>query len=109
MLIAGKVDTGILPEPLVTQVLLKNKNLKVVLDFQTEYLRTKNVANTYPLSCVVVKSELLNSNPYAIKEFISALEKSINFVKSEPFNAGELGVKLIWESQEILLKNPFQE
>ena len=37
MLIAGKVETGVLPEPLVTMVLLKNPKMQVVLDFQKSY------------------------------------------------------------------------
>ncbi|QEN04861.1 hypothetical protein EW093_09140 [Thiospirochaeta perfilievii] len=55
MLIAGKVDTGILPEPLVTSVLLKNPKMKVVLDFQKEYSRISGSDSSYPLSCVVIK------------------------------------------------------
>ena len=89
LLIAGKAETGILPEPLVTNVLLKNKNMKVVLDFQTEYAAGGN--SSYPLSCVVVKKSLIESNPEVVTKFLKELESSINFVKENPMSAGEKG------------------
>lgn len=91
MLIAGKVETGILPEPLVTKVLLKNKNMKVVLDFQSEYSSMTAGGSSYPLSCVVVKKSLVESNPEFVREFLIELKDSINWVKANPMEAGEKG------------------
>lgn len=89
MLIAGKVETGILPEPLVTKVLLNNKNMKVVLDFQTEYASGND--SSYPLSCVVIKKSLIEENPEVVKTFLSELEKSITWVNKNPMEAGQKG------------------
>lgn len=91
MLISGKVETGILPEPLVTKVLIKNKDMKVVLDFQDEFKRTKKSSSSYPLSCIVAKKSLIESNPEVIQDFKELLEKSINFVKNNPMEAGTKG------------------
>lgn len=92
MLIAGKVETGILPEPLITNVLLKNKDMKVVLDFQKEY--EKGHGASYPLSCVVIKKSLIKENPEAVKKFLMELEKSINWVVSNPMDAGNKGKEI---------------
>lgn len=105
MLIAGKVETGILPEPLVTKVLLKNKKMKVVLDFQDEYKRTKKTASSYPLSCIVVKKSLIESNPELVKDFLKQLEASINFVNSNPMEAGKKGEEVGLGVNGALIKN----
>lgn len=89
LLIAGKVETGILPEPLITSVLLKNPNMKVVLDFQQEY--RKYSGSSYPLSCIVVKKTLSESNPEFVKQFLNKLDASIAYVNQNPFEAGEKG------------------
>lgn len=91
MLIAGKVDTGILPEPLATKVLLKNKDMKVALDFQDEYKRTTKSDNSYPLSCIVASNELIKNNPEAIKHFLKELNSSIRNVNNNPLRAGQVG------------------
>lgn len=88
MLIAGKVETGILPEPLITMVLLKNPEMKVVADFQKEY---STGDSSYPLSCILVKTELLKEKPEVIKTFLTELEQSINWVKVNPMEAGNWG------------------
>ncbi len=92
MLIAGKVETGVLPEPLVTMVLLKNPKMKVVADFQKAYTKAYNTS--YPLSCIIVKNSLLKSNPETINNFLNELEISINWVVKNPMDAGNLGNKV---------------
>lgn len=91
LLIAGKVETGILPEPLVTMVLLKNPEMNVVADFQKEY---STGDGSYPLSCIVVKTSTLEENPEVIKTFLNELETSINWVKTNPMEAGNLGEEI---------------
>ncbi len=91
MLIAGKVETGVLPEPLVTMVLLKNPKMQVVLDFQKEYANKTNSQNSYPLSCIVVKESFYKENPEIIKTFLEELEQSIEFVNKNPMEAGKMG------------------
>ncbi|MGL1892783.1 MAG: ABC transporter substrate-binding protein [Spirochaetaceae bacterium] len=84
MLIGNKVETGILPEPLITKVLLKNRKMKVVLDFQKEF-------GDYPLSCIVVKKSLIIEHPEVVKIFLKELENSINWVIKNPMEAGQKG------------------
>lgn len=94
MLIANKVETGVLPEPFVTKVLINNKNMKIVADFQEEYKRVNNLNSSFPLSCIVAKKSLLKSNPELIQNFIIRLEESISWVNSNPQQAGELGKRV---------------
>ncbi|MBN2617450.1 MAG: ABC transporter substrate-binding protein [Spirochaetales bacterium] len=103
MLIAGKVSTGILPEPLVSTVLLKNPKMKVVLDFQKEYEKYNN--SSYPLSCIVASKKLITENPEAIKVFLQKLNSSIDFVNSNPEEAGELGNKVGLGVTSTIVKN----
>lgn len=92
LLIAGKVTTGVLPEPLVTNVLLKNPDMKVVLDFQETYKKFYNAS--YPLSCIVASNDLISKHPEVIENFLKELEDSINWVKTNPKEAGNLGAEV---------------
>lgn len=92
MLIAGKVESGILPEPLVTKVLSSNEDIKVVIDFQNEYMR--HYSSSYPLSCIVVNKLFIKENPEFLKDFTQSVEASINWVKKNPYDAGEMGKEI---------------
>lgn len=92
MLIAGKVESGILPEPLVTKVLSSNEEMKVVIDFQNEYMR--HYSSSYPLSCIVVNKSFIKENPEFLENFLQSVKTSINWVKNNPYNAGEMGKEI---------------
>lgn len=92
MLIAGKADSGILPEPLVTNVLNANKKMKIVIDLQKEYKKLHS--KSYPLSCIVARKDFIKKNPEFIRSFQESVKASISWVQNNPAEAGELGKEL---------------
>lgn len=92
VLIAGKVENGILPEPLATKVLTNNRKVGVVLDFQKEY--KKLYASSYPLSCIVASKRFIIDNPVLLREFLLSVEASIHWVNANPYEAGVMGNKI---------------
>jgi NitT/TauT family transport system substrate-binding protein len=88
--IANKVDIAILPEPFVTMVTMKNKNVKVALNLQDEWKTFQGENSPISMGCIVVRSEFAKSNPEAVNTFLAEYEKSINWVNNNNAEAGVL-------------------
>jgi NitT/TauT family transport system substrate-binding protein len=84
----GKVALATLPEPWVTQVLLRSPRSKVVLDFQTEWSRVEKRRATYPQTCLVVSGKFAREQPKLLRQFLKDLEKSIAWLNKNPQAGG---------------------
>ncbi len=93
MLLEGKVDIAMLPEPNVTTVLTKNPSIRTALNLTREWTRaTAKNGNTTSLAqgCLVVRTEFLNEHPEAVKAFLAAYKDSVKFTKKNPKEAAEV-------------------
>ena len=90
LLIAGKIDTAVLPEPFVTMVSAKTEQVRQVLNFQTAWQEVRGSDSTYPITVVVVKPQLVEERPELVARFLSAYAESIQWVNSNPAAAAEL-------------------
>ena len=92
---SGKVTLAAMPEPWVTEVLEKNPQLKVVLDFQKEWQRVEKQGATYPQTCIVVRKQFAYEHPAALRNFLKDFNMSINWVNNNPKPAGRLAEKYV--------------
>jgi len=91
LLIGGKAETAVLPEPFVTMVRLKSKGrVKPVLDFQEEWRRVRGSRTSYPITVVVVKPSIAKEHPDVVRRFLDSYEESIEWVNANPPQAAEL-------------------
>lgn len=88
-MIGGLVDTAILPEPFVTMVTEKS-DAKIVLDLQQVWMDQQNSGDSYPMSVVVIKEDILEQYPRMVKTFLKAYEQSIDEVNSNPSESAAL-------------------
>jgi NitT/TauT family transport system substrate-binding protein len=95
MMIANKAEIAILPEPFVTMVLSKNSQVKIALDIEKEWKKVQN-GNPMPMSCIVVKSALIDNNKEEIGNFLNLYRESIEWVNSNIEQAA-----LLVEKKEI--------
>lgn len=73
-----KVDTIVIPEPMLSKVLSKSPTSTIVANLNDEW---KNITNSdlgYPQSTLVIKEEIYENNPKFVKEFINKLTESIS-------------------------------
>lgn len=73
-----KVDTIVIPEPILSKVLIKSPTSTIVANLNDEW---KNITNSdlgYPQSTLVIKEEIYETNPKFVKEFINKLTESIS-------------------------------
>ncbi len=90
LLISGKIDTAVLPEPFVTMVKAKAKDVRKVLDFQAAWKRIQGGESTYPITVVVVRPELAENRPELVDRFLKAYSESIEWVNDNPAEAADL-------------------
>ncbi len=90
LLISGKIDTAVLPEPFVTMVSAKTKDVRKVVNFQTAWQEVQGGTTTYPITVVVVKPGLVENRPQLVDRFLKAYSDSIEWVNRNPAQAAEL-------------------
>ena len=89
LVIAGKVDLATLPEPWVTEVIKKNPEVSVLLDYQEAWKRAEHKEYSYPQTCLVVRAELAEKNPELVRDFLTAAAASSAWVNNHPDEAGQ--------------------
>ena len=89
-LIAGDIDVAILPQPFVTQVLMKNPDFKILIDLNNEWEKASDQSSVLSMGCLVIDKEFGENNADFVTEFLKAYEQSVNFVNSNPAEAAVL-------------------
>ncbi len=90
LIIAGNSKISVLPEPWVSTVLSKNKDLKVALDMQQEWTRINGADVQFAQTCLVVNTDFAARNPDIMIKFLENYAASIDWVNKNPAAAGEL-------------------
>jgi len=90
MLIAGKIDLALLPEPFVSMVRAKNPAAVVAIDIQKEWKGIYGPAASLPVSVVVVREELLAKRPDVVKTFLLRYREAIDWINANPEEGGKL-------------------
>ena len=89
---SGSVDVCMLPVPAATTVLVKNSEMRSALNLSEEWDKLNN-GSTLTMGCVVVRTEFYEAHKDAVEIFLKEYEESINSVKANPAEAGELCAK----------------
>lgn len=90
MLIAGKVENAVLPQPFVTLATKKAADVKAVLDFQESWKEVQGSEETYPITVVVFRPELAEKRPEVVRAFLDEYRASIQWVNANPAEAAQL-------------------
>jgi len=88
-LIAGRVSVALLPEPFATMALTGKPGLVSVADIQQEWRKAGGSEN-FPMTLLVVDGAFASENPEAVKEILSAMKTSSEWVIAHPTEAGSL-------------------
>ena len=102
---AGKVDSIILPEPMVTVNILKNKNANLSLDIQKEWGKYHDGEERIPFVGLFVSKEFANNYPQKAKMLNGLYMKGIDWVNNNPEEAAKLGAKHFKLPQKIIQKS----
>ncbi len=95
---SGEKGLAVLPQPFVTIATMKGKDVKHILDLNDEWAK-KYPDTPITTGCIIVKKELLESNPEYVDEFLAAYKDSIDWV-----NANAADASVLIEKQKIFPK-----
>lgn len=87
-MIGGKAQIAVMPEPMLSAVLVKNKDVKIVMDLQKEWEAVTG-KESYPQSSLFVKNEVIEKYPEVVDRFLEEYEKGVKWVNENPAEAGK--------------------
>ncbi len=93
-MISGNVTIGMLPEPQVSTVLMKNENCKAVIDLTDEWEKI-SPDSALVQGCIVVRNEFLEQYPDSVKNFLEEYKASVEFANTSeqaPETIANLGI-----------------
>lgn len=88
--IAGDAPAAVLPQPFVTQVVMKAENVNLLVDLNDAWNEATDNAGDLTMGCLLVNKEFAENNKEFISEFMSKYEESVNWVNENPAEAGVL-------------------
>jgi NitT/TauT family transport system substrate-binding protein len=91
-LIAGRIQTALLPEPFATMARSGQTALHEVADVQAEWVKAGGAAN-YPMTALVVDGAFAKDNPAFVQALLAAYKNSLEWVRANPAEAGALAEK----------------
>ncbi|ABO48983.1 conserved hypothetical protein [Desulforamulus reducens MI-1] len=89
MLIQGMIKTAVLPEPMVTQVLSRNKSVRIKLDFQREWQSVEKTSGL-PQAGLVVKNKFIKEYPFAWANFRKSYQQALEQTVADPNSVAAL-------------------
>lgn len=105
MLVSGKVDIAVLPEPMVTIAGNANDKLSVALNLTTAWTEAFGESAALAQGCVVVRTEFAEQHPAEVAAFLREYEESVLYVRDNPAEAGEMiAAQGIFEKAPIATK-----
>ena len=99
-LIAGRIPTGLLPEPFATMARMGNSDLRSISNIQDEWIRAGG-GSSFPMTLLVADGAFASANPAGVDIILEAVRNSIEWVISHPDEAG-----LMVEKHELGLRAP---
>lgn len=95
--IAEDSKVALLPQPFVTQTMMKNSNVKMLIDLNEVWKEATSDASKLYTGCIVVNKEFAENNKEFVVEFLKEYEASVNWVNENPKDAS-----ILVEKNEIM-------
>ena len=83
IILSGKANYAVIPEPALSTVQTKNENFKVILDLNEEWKNINNSKYGYPQATIIVKKDLVNNDSEFVKELLNKINESTEFVYND--------------------------
>ena len=96
IILAGKTQYAIIPEPALSTAQSKNEKFNVILDLNEEWKKINNSQYGYPQSTIIVKKDLSENHKAFVKELLAQVKAGTEWVYTDKETLGtyceEIGV-----------------
>jgi len=89
LMVAGRVQTGMLPQPFITSVMLNNEDVEMAIDL-TDAWEAASPGTTFVQGVVIARTAFIEEHPEAIRLFLEDHYNSINYTNANPDRASVL-------------------
>lgn len=103
--IGGKTDLALLPEPLLSVVMSKREDAKIIFDLNKEWSRISGVDKGFPQSSLIIKAELIENNRGFVESFIESYQSSRIWAIENQEELGEYAEELGVSIEKNIIKN----
>lgn len=91
--LSGKAKYTIVPEPVLSTIMSKNKNTKIILNLNKEWKKIFKLEEGFPQSTIIAKKSLIENNKEFLEGFLDNVEKSILFSNENKMDTIKLFIK----------------
>lgn len=85
---SGLANIVMLPQPMVTALMLKDPSFRIALDITQEFSKAAELSGLgdaiLSMGCLVVRSEFAKEQPEALARFMELYEASVDYVNEQP-------------------------
>lgn len=92
---------GLLPQPFVIAAMMQNENLRIAVDLNSEW-NTVSADSSLVTGVTVVRTEVLEKNPEAVKAFLKEAAEGVDQVNSDPEAAAKLIAELGIVNKDVI-------
>ncbi len=96
IILAGKTQYAVIPEPALSTVQSKNEKFNVILDLNEEWKKINHSEYGYPQSTIIIKKDLSENHKEFVTEFLKQVKTATEWVYSDKETLGtyceEIGV-----------------
>ncbi|MCC0646083.1 MULTISPECIES: ABC transporter substrate-binding protein [unclassified Clostridioides] len=89
LLAAGKITTGIVPEPALSTLMSKNPDIKIIKSLNDSWKEVSGSKDGYPQSTLIIKSDFLRDNKEFVDSFLGQLSNSVDWANKNPEELGK--------------------
>lgn len=102
--LSGKTTLAVLPEPLLSVVMSKKENAKIVFDLNKEWSNASGAIKGFPQSSLIIKLDLIENNSEFVESFIENYEASRKWAIENPNELGEYAEELGISVEKDIIK-----
>lgn len=92
--ISGKSSIAVIPEPVLSNVMMKKEDAVILFDLQSEWSKLHQQESSYPQASLIIKNEVIDKNPEFVEKFLQEYENSIRWLNGNAEKGGEYSEKL---------------
>ena len=89
LMLDGRAPAALLPQPFVTTLMAQNPEFTRALSIDDEWAAATGGIEL-AMSCIVVRTDFLEGNPQAVRDFLEDFAASIDFAVNQPEQAAEM-------------------